>query len=97
MIKLLNLSSNVIQPPYVSAVVLELRKSLKNESKYYVQCFLKNNTIYEETNYRIIRIGSCSDDLCPLDEFISITNNLTINDFQAECKSSNLIIFENKI
>lgn len=87
MTRLLNLISPIVQPPYVSAVVMELRKS-KDNSKYYVQCILKNNSIDEAINFNRLKIGSCSDYLCPLDEFLKLTQDLLIKDYQSECKPS---------
>lgn len=42
MIRLLGLRDEIKAPPYVSAVIFELRKS-KSESKYYVRMFTKLN------------------------------------------------------
>jgi hypothetical protein len=47
MTKLLNLTATITQPPYCGSVILELKKS-KRDQNYYVQVFLKNNTASEE-------------------------------------------------
>lgn len=46
--KLLNLTTFINQPPYASAIIVELRQSKDNA--YYVQIFLKNNTASEPIN-----------------------------------------------
>ncbi len=43
MSKLLNITTYINQPPYVSAVILELKQEI-NTKNYFVQVFLKNNT-----------------------------------------------------
>lgn len=87
MTRLLELISLITQSPYVSAVVLELRRSLQDNTKYYVQCVFKNNTIDEEINFNKLKIRSCSDYMCPLEEFLLLTKNLIVKDYQNECKS----------
>lgn len=91
LVKLLNLTEYIVQPPYTSAVVLELRRSIEDTSKYFVQCLYKNNTIYDENiEFKSFKIGNCSDYLCPLEEFLSFTKNLIVEDFKSECKISKL-------
>ena len=43
MTKLLNLTSKITQPPYASALIIELSQSKRDQS-YFIQVFLKNNT-----------------------------------------------------
>lgn len=50
--KLLNLTTHINQPPYVSAIIVELRQSISNPNDYYIQVYLKNNTMYEEIKLR---------------------------------------------
>jgi hypothetical protein len=89
LVKLLNLTEHIRQPPYLAAIILELHKSSNNQdSKYFVKCLYKNSTINEKIKYKTMRIGKCSAVLCPLEEFLMITQNLVITDYQTECKSS---------
>ena len=46
--KLLNISTFINQPPYASAIIMELRQSAQND--YFVQVYLKNNTASEPIN-----------------------------------------------
>lgn len=82
--RLLNITSYINQPPYASAVALELHKELDKEN-YFVQVFLKNNTAKEEIQFRPMTMDGC-ETLCPLDKFMELTDDLIIHDFQAECK-----------
>lgn len=90
MTKLLNLTSKITQPPFASSVILELRKSVSS-SKYYVQVFIKNNTINEEITFKKVTINGC-DELCPLDDFMRITDSMIINDYSKECAVKNIKI-----
>jgi hypothetical protein len=53
--QLLDLSPFISQPPFASAVVLELRKTIKNE--YFVQAVLKNNTPEEPITYKVLSMN----------------------------------------
>lgn len=88
---MLNLTSKITQPPFASSVILELRKSLSG-SKYYVQVFIKNNTIDEEITLKEVNIYGC-DKLCPLDDFMRITDSMIINDYSKECAVKNSRIY----
>jgi hypothetical protein len=48
------LSPFITQPPFASAVIFELRKSVHNN--YFVQVLLKNNTPEEPITYEILPI-----------------------------------------
>merc|ERR1712150_254114 len=50
-----------------------------------IKVFFKNNTANEEINYRSMTMHGC-DNLCPLDKFMELTEDLVIHDFKAECK-----------
>ena len=84
MVKLLNLTTYINNPPYASAVALELRKAV-DSSDLFVQAYYKNNTANETINYRAMTIDGCPQ-LCPLDTFMELTKELVVNDFQSECK-----------
>ena len=53
--KLLELTPFITQPPFASAVLIELRKS--TDGKYFVQAVLKNNTITEPISYQVLQIN----------------------------------------
>lgn len=55
-IKLLDLSERIYSPPYVSAVTLELRKS-KSTGNYFVQAYIKNNTVDQPINSFLVSIS----------------------------------------
>lgn len=82
--KLLNLTRYINQPPYASAVALELRKEV-GANNYFVQAYLKNNTADQSINYLNLTINGCPE-LCPLDKFMELTNDLVVHDFPSECK-----------
>ncbi len=84
LVKILNLT-DINQPPYVSSVVLELRKEINTDSNYFIQAYYKNNTANEPINYQLMTIYGC-DTLCPLNQFIAITNNLVVSNFSSACK-----------
>ena len=52
--KLLNISTFINQPPYASAIIVELRQSKSGE--YYVQVYLKNNTASQPINPKLMTI-----------------------------------------
>lgn len=83
--KLLNFTNHINQPSYASAVGLELRKE-KTNNNYYVKVFYKNNTASEDINYRNVKMFGC-DNLCPIEKFTKLTQDLIINDFPSECES----------
>lgn len=83
MTKLLSITKVINQPPYASAVSLELRKEV-NGDNYFVQAYLKNNTPSNPINYQNLKIHGC-ETLCPLDKFMQITQDLVINDYSNEC------------
>ena len=75
MVKLLNLTQDLRQPPFASAVILELRRAL-NSSQYYIQALYKNNTPSEPISYTPMSInGQCF--FAVLFLCISISINLT--------------------
>lgn len=82
--KLLNLTRYINQPSYASAVSLELRKEV-GANNYFVQAYLKNNTAAESINYMNLTIDGCPE-LCPLDKFMQLTDDLIVHDFPSECK-----------
>lgn len=84
LVKLLGLTSDLVQPPYASAVVLELRKQVNSES-YFVQAYYKNNSATEPISFNLLTINGC-DTLCPFNKFIDIIGNLVVNDFSAACQ-----------
>jgi hypothetical protein len=59
MTKLLDLAPFIAQPPFASAVIFELRKSVDNN--YFVQVLLKNNTPEEPISYEIFPIKGILD------------------------------------
>jgi hypothetical protein len=52
--KLLNISTFINQPPYASAIIIELRQSVQND--YFIQVYLKNNTASEPINRQLMNI-----------------------------------------
>lgn len=82
--KLLNLTRYINQPSYASAVALELRKEV-GANNYFVQAYLKNNTAAESINYMNLTINGCTE-LCPLEKFMQLTDDLIVHDFPSECK-----------
>ncbi len=62
MTKLLNLTDYIDQPPYASSIILELRKSVRTPSQYYVQAYLKNNTANEEIKLQLFPINGLKKD-----------------------------------
>ncbi len=73
LMKLLNMTTHLSQPNYVSAVVLELRKS--KDLKYFVRALWKNNQINERISLNEMNLLNCSK-ACPLDTFLEITKSL---------------------
>ena len=57
MTKLLNLTDYIDQPPYASSVILELRKSIGTPAQYYVQAYLKNNTVDDDIKLQLFPIN----------------------------------------
>lgn len=84
--RLLNLTTynKVSQPPYASAITLELRKEM-NKENYFVQVFFKNNTGDEPIHFHNMKIHGC-DMLCPIDKFMEITENMIVDDFPNACE-----------
>ena len=61
MTKILNLKPKgepifIDQPPYASSVMIELRKSVINTDKYFIQAYLKNNTAQEPISPQLLSI-----------------------------------------
>ena len=77
--------TEIDQPPYASAVVLELHQEINNDANYFVQVYYKNNTAQELINYQLMTIDGC-ETLCPFDRFLEITSNLIVDDFPDACK-----------
>jgi len=93
LMKLLDITPDINQPPFASSVTLELRRTLTDTPDYYVQVFLKNNTVTEPIYYRNMKINGC-DELCPLDKFLKLTETLTVDDFPKACRiQSNNSVF----
>ena len=53
--KLLNITTFINQPPYASAIIVELRQSAQGND-YYVKVYLKNNTASESINRQLMTI-----------------------------------------
>ena len=55
MTRLLNLTNYINQPPYASAVILELTKEM-NESNYFIHAYFKNNTANQPISFQSLSI-----------------------------------------
>ncbi|GAB1605782.1 lysosomal acid phosphatase-like isoform X1 [Argonauta hians] len=82
--------SNEMSPPYAASVIVELHHNLT--SGYYVQVWYKNTTV-DLTNYMQppyqLTIPGCSKD-CPYEEFVKLTKPSLPEDWDMECKTSQL-------
>ena len=70
-------------PPYVSALIFELRQSV-NDSSYYIAAFYKNNKPDSPMTIEPVTMGNCAH-LCPLDEFMEIVKDKMVSDFKVAC------------
>ena len=86
MARLLNLSAPLTQPPFTSAIIIELRKSVQDD-KYFVQVYYKNNVDEEPIQLEEVRVGVC-DYLCPIEEFFQLNSAMEIDDVTGACRSS---------
>ena len=59
MIRLLNLSKNLTELPFGSALVLELRQD--SNGLYYIQIQLKNNTLNEPISLKAVKMEGSID------------------------------------
>lgn len=84
MTKLLNLTLNIKQPNYASAIIMELRKSTKSDN-YFVQVYMKNNEANEPIVFTPMTIYGC-DQLCPLETYLKIVQDKVVTDFPSVCK-----------
>lgn len=82
--RLLNITSYHNQPPYASALALELHRQPETNN-FFVQVYLKNNTAGAPINYRKMTMNGCHQ-LCPFHKFMEITESLVVHDFTNECK-----------
>ena len=57
MSRLLGFGEHINQPPYTSAVILELRRDSSDPSAFYVQALLKNNTADQPISYTPLSIN----------------------------------------
>ena len=83
LVKLLNLTG-INNPPYASAVVLELHQEI-HANNYFVQVYYKNNSAEEPINYQLMTIYGC-ENLCPFNQFLEIISNLIVDDYKTACK-----------
>jgi hypothetical protein len=81
MIKLLGISSHIKQPPFASAIILELRQSANKN--YFVQVLWKNTTTSNQ--FQTMAIDGC-DKLCPYEDFIKIIKSKIVDNFEFSCK-----------
>lgn len=82
--KLLNTSTEFIQPEFASGFVFELRKD--SDNNYYVKVFYKNNKYPDPDELEPVTVYDC-DELCPLETFLELTEDKLVTDFTDICKS----------
>ncbi|KAK2727676.1 prostatic acid phosphatase-like [Artemia franciscana] len=75
---------NGIQPPYASLVMLELHKD--ELERHFVKIVYKNHTRETREMYTLILPG-CRP-LCPVDDFLRLTQGVVIDDYVEFCKTA---------
>ena len=81
--KLLNTSTQFLQPDFTSGFVFELRKDAAGN--YYVQVFYKNNKANDPISLTQVTVYGC-DAICPYNKFLDLVKDNLISDFTNICK-----------
>ncbi len=91
LLKLLDVTNGINQPPFASSITVELRKSLdpsaSGDQQYFVKLFYKNNSLDEDIYMREMTMNGCQK-LCPLSTFMELTEKWAVTDFVKECHNS---------
>ncbi|CAF0751790.1 unnamed protein product [Brachionus calyciflorus] len=83
LISLLNFTWPLVEIPYASAIVVELRKDSNNN--YYTQVLLRNGTYGNPQPMSVVQLNGC-EKLCPIDKYLELTANKELSDYLTECE-----------